>query len=237
MSAGGATRETFRLWSRTASRVIPAALLLFLPLELLAALFDPANDIRPNQGLYLAVFAATSVVAMPWAAGAIVRYLHDGGSALGAYGKVDGVRLSLVAGCWLAGIGVLIGLVLLIVPGLILAARWSALDTRRGAERRGPIESFRRSNALVEGATGRTLAVLAVAMVAGLALTLIPTTVAELAWPGLVASVVYSLAFDVLLLPLVTTAAYVVYRQRLSDAEARSGDAGLPAPPSSPSPA
>jgi hypothetical protein len=213
---GDTLRETFRLWFRTAPAVIPAALVIFLPLEVAAALFEPANDVWPNLGLYSAIFVGTSVVATPWAAGAIVRYHHDGGSALGAYGKLEGALKGLVLGSWLAGIATIAGLVLLVVPGLILAARWSLLVPAAALEQRGPLESLRRSNRLVEDATGRTLAVMVVALLAGFALFLVPALAAEVASPGFVASLVLNLSFDLVVIPLVATAIYVLYRQRVA---------------------
>ena len=223
MTVGDTLQETFRLWFRTAPAVIPAALVVFLPLEVAASLFEPANDVWPNLGLYSAIFVGTSLVATPWAAGAIVRYHHDGGSALAAYGKLEGALKGLVLGSWLAGIATIAGLVLLVVPGLILASRWSLLVPAAALEQRGPLESLRRSNGLVKDATGRTLAVMVVAASAGFTMFLVPALVADFASPGFVASLVLSLSYDLLLLPLVATAMYVVYRQRVAVSATRSG--------------
>ncbi len=218
MSVGEALGDTFRLWSRAFPRVVAAALVVVLPLELLIALFDPANDVSPSRSLHVALFAATNLVALPWVYGAILRHLRDGGSALRAYGRLEGALAGLIVGSFLAFLGIGVGLVLLIVPGLVLASRWSLLGPAAVFDQRGPIGALGRSNELVKGATVRVLAVMTVATLAGAVLAAVPTVVAELVSPGFVAAVVLGLSVDLLLLPLVAAAAYVVYRARTETA-------------------
>ncbi|MGH3073247.1 MAG: hypothetical protein ACRDNB_13415 [Gaiellaceae bacterium] len=218
MAVGDTLSEIFRLWGRTAAPVAAAALVVVLPLEVLIAVFDPANDVSPNAGLYVALFSGTNLVALPWVAGAVVRYLHDGGSALAAYGKLEGALAGLIVGSFLAFLGIVAGLVLLVVPGLIVASRWSVLVPAAVIERRGPIEALSRSNDAVRGATGRVLAIMSAATVAAFALVLVPAAIAEVFSPGFVASLVLGLSVDLLGIPLMATAAYVVYRRRAETA-------------------
>ena len=213
MTFGGALGETFRLWRRTAPYTVTAALAVFLPLDLASAVVDPSSDVWANRTLYLAITVATGLVATPWAAGAIVLYLDQGGSALGAYGKLEGRIRALVLGTWLAGVGTLVGLVFFVIPGLVLAARWSVLVPTVVLERRAATEGLGRSNQIVKGATGRVLALFAVVTVVGLLIMLVPAIVAELAAPGFISSLVYGLSFDLVFIPLLATASYVVHRQ------------------------
>jgi len=59
----------------------------------------------------------------------------------------------------LAGIGMAIGFVLLIVPGIMLACMWAVIVPVTLAERTGVIESFGRSRALTSGARWKILGV------------------------------------------------------------------------------
>jgi hypothetical protein len=70
--------------------------------------------------------------------------------------------------------GVFIGLLALIVPGVIVAARWSLIAPIVVLERRSPVEALGRSNELVRGRTGRVLLLLlaTVALSAAVSLTL-----------------------------------------------------------------
>jgi len=210
---GGALGETLRLWRQTAPYTVAAALAVFVPLDVASAVVDPSSDLWANRALYLAITAATSLVATPWAAGAIVLYLDRGGSALGAYGKLEGRIRALVLGSWLAGIGTLVGLVFFVIPGLILAARWSLLVPTVVLERTGAAEGLSRSYHIVKGATGRVLAVFAVLTAIGLLIMLVPAVFAELIASGFVSSLVYGLAFDLVFIPLLATGSYVVHRQ------------------------
>ncbi len=61
------------------------------------------------------------------------------------------VVLPLIGAGILAGIGIAIGLVILIVPGLILLTIWSVIAPVIVVERSGAIDAFGRSRALVKG--------------------------------------------------------------------------------------
>jgi hypothetical protein len=226
VAIGGTLREIFRQWADALPAVLPAAAIVFVPLEVLIAVFEPANDVSPNRGLYVALFAATSLVATPWVSGAIARYLDEGGSAVAALGRLEGSRAGLIVGTWLASIGILVGLVLLIVPGLILAARWSLVVPAAALEQRGPVAALERSNDLVKGRTASVLAVMFVAWLSAFGLAFAVGLVAELLAPGFVSALVFGLAFDLFFVSLVATAAWVVYR-RLEPRQVPSGQAEL----------
>lgn len=123
----------------------------------------------------------------------IVRDLHEGRppAPVGeAYNRTRGRLGTLLGASLLYGIGVVIGFVLLIVPGLIAVARWSLVVPLVVIERLGVREAFRRSPELVRGHTGRVLVVVVLANVitsiVGAAITLafgfLPTFFA--AWIG-----------------------------------------------------
>jgi hypothetical protein len=99
----------------------------------------------------------------------IVRDVHDGRaprpvSALMGRGRER--FWPLLGASIIYGLGVAFGLLLLIVPGLILAARWSLLAPLVVLEEQPVAEARHRSNRLVTGHTGTVLGSLAVAFLA-----------------------------------------------------------------------
>jgi hypothetical protein len=110
----------------------------------------------------------------------IVRDLHEGrapASLADYYRRTRGELGTLLGATVLAAVGITVGFVFLLVPGLILLARWSLIVPAVMLERRSVGEAFGRSNRLVAGRTGR---VLVIAVVAGLlsALAALVVTVA-----------------------------------------------------------
>ena len=98
----------------------------------------------------------------------VVRDLHEGGTVapVGAYYDRTRGRLGTLLGASiLYGIGVVIGFVLLIVPGLIAVARWALIVPLVMIEGRGVRDAFARSSQLVAGRTGRVLVLVIVANV------------------------------------------------------------------------
>jgi hypothetical protein len=103
----------------------------------------------------------------------VVRDLHEGREPgpIGAYYTRTRDRLGTLFGASLLyGIGVAIGFVLLVIPGLIAVARWSLIVPLVVIERLGVGEAFSRSSSLVKGQTGRVLGLVIVsALITGLA--------------------------------------------------------------------
>lgn len=90
----------------------------------------------------------------------VVRDLHEGRPAapIAAYFERTRGRLGTLLGASLLyGFGVVIGFLLLIVPGLIAVARWSLVVPLVMIERRGVRDAFGRSSQLVTGRTGSVL--------------------------------------------------------------------------------
>ena len=68
-----------------------------------------------------------------------------------AIGRAFSRFLSLLGISILVGLGVAIGFMLLIVPGIILALRWAVAVPACVVENKGPLESMRRSAELTKG--------------------------------------------------------------------------------------
>jgi hypothetical protein len=84
----------------------------------------------------------------------LVRDVQDGrrdSSVAELFKSVAPVVLPLIAVSFIAGIGILIGFILLIVPGLFLMTIWSVVAPVTVIERPGVFEAFGRSRELVRG--------------------------------------------------------------------------------------
>jgi hypothetical protein len=98
-----------------------------------------------------------SLIGYFWLAGALteaVADIRDGRADLSlqdTFGRVWPRVWTLLGAGLLAGIGIAIGLLLLIVPGLVLLTWWALISPAVVLERRGVLEAFGRSRELVRG--------------------------------------------------------------------------------------
>jgi hypothetical protein len=104
------------------------------------------------------------------ASGAIIAYVasHTTGPPLSTAGALRAALerfWQLFAGSIVYGLMVLVGLVLLIVPGILLAARYFAIPAVIMIEGAGVPAAMSRSVKLTDGSTGRTIAIFGTAWV------------------------------------------------------------------------
>jgi ABC-type multidrug transport system fused ATPase/permease subunit len=196
-----------RIWSlyrAEAAVLLPAALVLFA-VQLVIALIVPTALTLVllvlfwvlsllYQGFVVEVVAQARAGARVTAQGDLVRAVTP---ALG----------SLLLISLLFTIGVAIGLVLIIVPGLVLITLWSV--PVEVLERRGVLGSFGRSRELVRGNGWNVFGVIVLVYVAVLVISLL---VAVLAAPlGHVGRDLVQWAVNVVVTPLVALSASVLY--------------------------
>lgn len=159
MSIGIVLDEAWTLYTRFFLRFFAIALVVFVAINLLYALVESAIS-ADNDGaaFLLAIFAlVTTVVGTTWLQGAFVYAVQDArdGSFEASLGEVfsrvsSSIAPLLVAGL-LAGLGIAVGLILLIVPGLFLLTIWAVIAPVIVVEKRRALESFGRSRELVRG--------------------------------------------------------------------------------------
>ncbi len=159
MGIGAVLDEAWTLFTRFFLRFFVLALVVFAAVNLLFALIVEAIDADDGStAFWLAILGlATAVIGTTWLQGAFVYAVQDARD-----GKVDATvgevfrRVSpsilplLVAGL-LAGLGIVAGLILLIVPGLFLMTIWAVIAPVIVLEKRPPFEAFGRSRELVRG--------------------------------------------------------------------------------------
>jgi len=158
VTIGGVLSEAWNLYKRFLGRFFLTALVVFAILDLLSALAAAAaGDSWVSAALWGLVAVTIGVVGYFWVQAALVETVNDvrDGRADRSIGETySAVRPRLasatIAGV-LAAIGIAVGFLLLIVPGLYLLTIWSMLIPVIVLEGRSAGESFTRSREVVRG--------------------------------------------------------------------------------------
>jgi len=158
VAIGEVLSEAWALYKRFLWQFILTALVVFAVLDLVSAI--AASVSGDNTGaafLWGLVALVVGVVGWFWVEGALVelvRDVRDGrvDRTVGETYRAVQPRLpALISAGLLAGLGILVGLVLLVVPGLFLLTIWSMIVPAIVIEGRSAGESFSRSREIVRG--------------------------------------------------------------------------------------
>jgi hypothetical protein len=145
---GAVIDRALTIYREQAAVLFPAALLVFaIQAIAVVALSDALGVLVSLVSMVLSTFYQGMVVEL-------VRDVQDGrrDSSIGAlFASVTPVLITLLATSIVFGVGVAIGLVLLLVPGLYLLTIWSVVAPVVVIERASVLEAFGRSRALVRG--------------------------------------------------------------------------------------
>ena len=231
---GAVIRDALQIYRDHAGVLIPAALAVFAVQAVLTIAFSGGLGILTSIiAVVLGTFYQGMVVEL-------VRDVQDGrlDSSIGElFASIAPVVVTLLLVSILFGIGVAIGLILLIVPGLFLLTIWSVTAPVVVLERTGVFDAFTRSRELVRGNGWQVFAVILVVFV-GLAVV---STLAAIASAGLgdVGSAIVSWLVTSATAPISALTAAVLYltlRGRAGEpplAATAAPPAGPTSPPSS----
>jgi hypothetical protein len=155
---GDVLSEAWNLYKRFLWQFFLTALVVFAVLDLLSALAAEAAGDGVAAGIFWAVIAFTiGIVGYFWVQGALVELVRDvrdgrADRSIGeTYAEVRPRLPSLIVAGILAALGIGIGFLLLIVPGLILLTFWSMLVPVIVIEGTSAGDSFKRSFDVVRG--------------------------------------------------------------------------------------
>lgn len=148
----GVLGRVFTYYRNAAGTLLPAALIVFVVADLISAILVGSG------GLFLGLLATViGIIASFWYQGVVVeatRDLRERGSVppIGQlFSTVTPFLGSLILAGLLAGLGIMVGFVLLIVPGLILLTIWSLIAPVIVLERKDAVAALGRSRELVRG--------------------------------------------------------------------------------------
>jgi hypothetical protein len=165
---GGLIVRTFRVWWQNALRFSLLGILAYAPLGLAMVGFfrlafaasppaaPPSPDDLPGFGVGLLLAWLATILLMIVQAGAIThasfQQLRGNRIGLGqAIGAGFRRGLPVVGTGLLMGLGTMVGMLLLVVPGIVLAVAWCTAIPAVVVERMGPVAALRRSFALTRG--------------------------------------------------------------------------------------
>jgi hypothetical protein len=161
MSVARVLGQAWELYKKSFSRFVLTAAVIFAVLEFFAALSQSAGHAHhwTAAALWGLVSFLLWIVGTFWLQGALVVAVSDlrGDRAelpIGElYLRAQPLLPALIAAGVVAALGVTVGLVLLVVPGLVLLTRWIFIVPVIVLEKKSAGESFGRSWELVKGSS------------------------------------------------------------------------------------
>jgi hypothetical protein len=232
LDVGTTFERIFDVYRSQFGLLIPAALILFLPIAIL-------NGLIATGGGLLAVLLASVIgtVATFWYQGMVVEATEDildgrRDHTIGSlFASVAPVLLPLIGAGILAAIAIGIGFILIIVPGLILLTIWAVLAPAIVVEKRGVFEAFGRSRELVRGSGWQVFGVIVVLFVLQLVVGAVVQAIFRSASDSFAVYSIADLIVRVLIGPLSGLAAAVMFFElkRIKEGGAAPG-AVAPAP-------
>jgi hypothetical protein len=209
IDSGAVIRRVFEIYVDQAAVLMPAAAVVFVFTGIISGLLISASAAGAFVALIISLVAGTLFTGMVVE---LVADVQDGrrdaspGQLLRAVTPVLG-QLILVG--IVAGIGVVIGFVLIIVPGLILITIWSVAAPVVVLENPGVFAALRRSRELVRGNGWQVFGVILVLYILVKAISLIIDGAASSAGSGV--GIVVTVIIGVLIAPLSALGASVLY--------------------------
>jgi hypothetical protein len=211
MQSGAVVREAWELYKAHWRTFVPLALIVYLILGAIALVLGLILG-----WLGILISALASIVGTFWLQGALVeavRDVRDGKQDLSIGEMFSRVRPRLgaliVAGI-LAGLGIAVGLILLIVPGLYLLTIWSVIVPAIVIEGKSAGESFGRSRELVSGYGWNVFGVIIITVAAVIVASII-VGIATFWLPDGVDSFVSDVISNTIVVPFVAVAWTIMY--------------------------
>jgi hypothetical protein len=211
---GEVVGEVWRLFLARFWRTLVTVGVLLAPLELVVLLLDPGFDLGARWWAWVGLTAGVGLVFFPWVIGALIHDAAQGDpSVVDAYRRTSGQLRDLAISALVTTVGILLGTLALVVPGLILLSRWALvvpLIVLDGASWR---EALSRSNDLVRGRTWEVLGVFVLLTLIGAAVVAVPVTVGYLVIEGVLGAWLATLAIDTVSIAFYSFAPLVLYRR------------------------
>jgi hypothetical protein len=233
VSVGGVVNETFSIYGQNAWALIGSSIVVFVIVGVASGL------LQNSGGVVLALLAAiVRLAGYALYTGFVVKLVDDvrdgrRDQTVGdLFSSAAPAIVPLIAFGILYAIGVTIGLILLIVPGLILLTFWSVGAPAIVVEGAGPIEAFGRSWRLVRGEAWSVFATLVVILLIVIAIGVVFGAIATPISDGAILAA--SIISSVITAPIFALAVSVMFFDlgggRAADAPAAATEPRPPAP-------
>jgi hypothetical protein len=223
LDVGGTLSQVFSTYGSQAGVLLPVAFGLFLIVAIVSGVLAGSLVLFPIV-MAISVIAATLYQGMVVG---LVRDVQDGrrDSSVGDLVRATGpVVLPLIGAGLLAGLGIGIGFILLLVPGLILLTIWAVIAPVIVVERSGAIAAFGRSRELVRGNGWQVFGVIFVAFVITVIVQAVLGAIAVGVEDSTVVRIVFNVLASTVTAPITALVAAVIYFRLL----AIKGDAAAP---------
>jgi hypothetical protein len=149
----GVISEAWDVYKAHWRHLLPFSLVVYAGVAVLSALLGAVLEIW----LAAVIMAVVSLIAFFWLQAALVKAVEDVRDGRADFSLAETFDLarqhlaSVIVAAIIAGLGIVIGLILLIVPGLVLLTWWAVIIPVVVLENRSAGESFTRSRELVRG--------------------------------------------------------------------------------------
>jgi len=206
---GSVISRTFNIYADQASVLLPAAAVVFVMVGIIDAVLVAVAPVLLLIGFIISLVAITLFTGMVVE---LVADVQDGrrdatvGQLLNAATPVLG-QLILVG--ILAGVGITIGFILIIIPGLILITIWSVAAPVVVLEHPGALNALGRSRELVKGNGWQVFGVIVVLVIGVGILSAIIESIGDSG--GTAAGIVVRVIVEILTAPISALAASVLY--------------------------
>jgi hypothetical protein len=238
LEPGAIIGEAWRLYREHWRHFLPIALVVYIILGVVTLLLSLLLGVLGGV-----IGSILGIIGVFWLQGALteaVADVRDGRADLSLSETFQRVRprlWSIVGAGILAGLGILVGFILLIVPGLYLLTIWSLIIPVIVLEGRPAMESFGRSRQLVSGNGWNVFGVIVLTILIVIAISIVVSLL--LIWiPGdAFRSFVQSVVQNTLAYPFMALAATLMYFALARPATATAEPAFATPPPAPPPPA
>jgi hypothetical protein len=210
ITVGGVVNETFSIYGGNAVALLGVSIVVFVIVGLVSGLLQNADSVV--LGLLGGIIQLAGYALYTGFVVRLVQDVRDGrrDQTIGdLFSSAAPAILALIVFGILFGIGVGIGFILVIIPGLILITFWSVGAPVIVVERAGPIEAFGRSWRLVRGDAWSVFAALLVILLIVIAIGVVLGAIATPIGNG--ATVIASIISSVITAPIFALAVSVMY--------------------------
>ena len=210
---GAVVAEVWCLFLARFWRTLLIVALMLAPLELATAILDPGfSSLAPGWWAWVGFTSMVTLVAFPWVIGALVHDVAEGDRrATEPYARTWDRLPDLILSALVTTVGIALGIVAFVVPGLILFARWGLVVPLIVLEQLPWRAALARSNELVRGRTAAVLGIFALLSLIALVLVAVPVLVGYFVFEGVIGAWLATLAVDTVFIAFFSFAPFVLH--------------------------